>query len=452
MWWRREIRRASFGRSSRNVICRARYVMPRVGEVVENGAVHVENGRIIEVLDAASSAKVQDKEQNLGNVVLLPGFVNAHSHIEPTFRRNCFDALNLWDWIHRLGFRKGIAPPPETLQASAMLGAAECALSGITCLGDSTFSGAAAAAMDRVGLRGVAYIEVFGQSMGSEYHMKFARRLESVMSLRDNVSSRIYIGISPHAVYTTNYEVLKRTAESYTDMGLRVAIHLAETSAENDYLLTGSGPIAHWRRSLGYEPMTAGVRPTELLKNAGLLRSGVCLAHCVHLDSSEIETIAQSGASVAHCPRSNGYLGAGIAPIRELISAGAVVGLGTDSAASCLRLDMFEEMRTTMLLHRAVAQDAEVLTAKDVLHMATLGGARALGMQEEIGSLEPGKRADMIAIDMSTTLPAEDFYLAIVSKSPADVTMVMVDGNEIVSGGRPVLVDVDECRAELNEI
>jgi cytosine/adenosine deaminase-related metal-dependent hydrolase len=177
----------------------------------------------------------------------------------------------------------------------------------------------------------------------------------------------------------------------------------------------------------------------------------VCLAHCVAVDEDEIAAIGRSGVGVAHCPRSNAFLGVGTAPIREFADAGAPVGLGTDGAGSCGRLDFGEEMRFALSLARARGKDAGVMTAKDMLQMATQGGARVLGLEDRVGRLEAGMRADMVAIDMSTKLPEEDIYLAALNSSPRDVVLTVVDGVEVVRDGRLVRADIDELRAELKD-
>lgn len=422
------------------MIYTSRYLLASHDNVIEGGQVLVEGGEIRAVGAGLSEANPHEPVRDLGNCAIIPGFVNAHSHVDPSMKRNFCDALNLWDWLERLGFRKDTVPDYESLLASATLGAAECALSGITCLGDSTISGASAEAMDAVGLRGIVYREVFGQSMGDGYSEAFAQVLDDARDRQSRVSERVKIGISPHAIYTSNRGVLELCREC-AESNIPIAIHLAETSAETNYSLNGTGPLAEMRRRMGYEPMVTGMTPTHYLADVGLLREGVCLAHCVHVSDDEVEMIARSGAGVASCPRSNAFLGAGIAPITRLISNRAKVGLGTDSVGSCLRFDFFEEMRFALGLARACEEDAAVLMAKDVLRLATLGGAEALGLSHMIGMLEPGKRADFVAIDLSDMLPEENLHLAVISKSPSDVVSTVVDGVEIVRDGQCVTVN-----------
>lgn len=443
---------ASIGPAVGALIYKARYVLPMADDsVMENGEVLVRGGEITAVGLRLSDAWPGEEVRDLGSCALLPGFVNAHSHIEPTLRRNRADGLNLWDWLGALGFRGDQAPSTEQLRFSAMLGAAECALSGITCLGDSSFSGAAAEALAAVGVRGVVFLEVFGQSMGEAYPEMLAAKLDLARAMQEAAPSTVTIGISPHSVYTSNRGLLELCARECERSGLPVAIHAAETEAEAEYLLSGSGPLADSRRLLGYDPMVAGTTPVTYLGEAGLLRPGVCLAHCVHLSDHEIDIVSRSGVGVAHCARSNAYLGAGVAPLTRLLAAGAAVGLGTDSAASCTRTDFFEEMRFAVALQRAVRKEAAALTAKEVLRVATIGGAVALGLADSVGSLEPGKRADMVALSTNELLPGEDIWLGLISRSPADVVCCVVDGAEVVTEGRLANIDISECRARLTE-
>ncbi|MCL5103256.1 MAG: amidohydrolase family protein [Armatimonadetes bacterium] len=417
------------------MIYQARYVLPMDGGIIDNGEVMVDDGRIAAVGTGLDEQHPDEPVRDLGCCALLPGFVNAHSHIEYTMARSRVDGLNLWDWINAVGYRRGQVPPYEALVGSALLGAARCACSGITCLGDSSFSGAAADAIEALGLRGVVYLELFGQSMGDNYVQDFAAKLDTASNRQADASSRLTFGLSPHTIYTSNAEVLKLCAQACTDADTPIALHLAETEAEAEYSMHGTGPIADWRASLGYEPMVSGLRPARYLLDLGLLRKGVCLAHCVDISDDEIDLISKSGASVAHCPRSNAYLGTGIAPLQGFLTAGACVGIGTDSAASCLTLDFFEEMRFALGLARANAKDAGALTAKEVLRLATAGGAEALGLSDRIGTLEPGKRADMVAVDLTEMMPEEDIHLAILLRRPGDVKLTLVDGVEIVRDG-----------------
>jgi len=446
-----------------SIIYRASYVLPMASpaclgaqspskyrdgsdaELIGSGEVWVEDGRIREVGQGISAAHPDVAVRDLGEAALLPGFVNAHSHVEYTLSRAPRDGMSFWDWIDAVGFRRDRTPSRELLAASARLGVELCAYSGVTCFGDWSYSGVAAEAIDAFGARGVVCAELFGQSMGADYRARVRSIVDEARALRSRLSERIRVGVSPHAVYTTNPEVLKLCADLCAELDMPIGVHVAETAAEAHYTLGGVGPIADMRRRQGYEPMISGKRPLGVLESAGLLREDTLLAHCIHLTDDEIDLIAASGASVAHCPRSNAYLGEGVMRLGRMREAGVRVGLGTDSIASCLTSDFFEEMRVALALHRASAEDAGALLAKDVLKLATVGGAEALGLDGEIGRLRPGMRADMIAVDLAGVLPGEDVHLAVISRSPSDVKLRLVDGVELTP-------DVAGRRSELREL
>lgn len=422
------------------MIYRAQHILPMDRGDISDGEILVQNDTIAAIGPGLSASYPDEPVCDLGNCLVLPGFVNAHCHLEYTLSRCRWDGLSLWDWIEREGYGLGRRPSKQLLEAASVIGAAELARSGVTCIADSSFSGAAAHGIDAAGLRGIVYLEVFGQSAGAEYERELGGKLDHAGKLQSQVCSDVTVGISPHSVYTSNRELLALCA----GLDMPVAMHLAETRAEVDYVTSGVGPIAEHRRKLGYEPMVAGVTPGLYAHDLGLLRPGVCLAHCVHLTDREIELVAQSGVGVAHCARSNAFLGAGIAPVTKLMGFGAKVGLGTDSLGTSYTFDFTDEIRFALALHKAVAEDAAVITAKDVLIRATLGGAEALGMAADVGSLTVGKRADFVAFDIGNPLPCRETHLSIASKSAADVAMVVVGGREIVRNGVNTNVDLRE--------
>jgi 5-methylthioadenosine/S-adenosylhomocysteine deaminase len=252
--------------------------------------------------------------------------------------------------------------------------------------------------------------------------------LEHFAEIRDRVqntfSDRVRPGISPHAPYSASVELYRACAE----LGLPLATHISESAAEVAYLLRGDGPWGAYTELLVDPPGTTGAR---LLSAHGLLGDNVLAAHCVMLDDGEIGLLAASGTGIAHCPRSNAALGCGVAPLAELRAAGARVGVGTDSPASAPSFDFFEEVRSIVLTARARAGRPDVLSAADALELGTLGSARALGLDAEIGSLVAGKRADLAVISLagSAYLPWEDPAAAIVfGGSPDRVVATYVDG------------------------
>jgi cytosine/adenosine deaminase-related metal-dependent hydrolase len=296
------------------------------------------------------------------------------------------------------------------------VGAAECLRSGITTIADASFSGAAAYASGEMGLRGAVCIELFGAD---------PVQLEEAAKRRAFEHGLIRVGLSPHAPYSVSPDMYR---EAYRDTAVPIITHVAESDDELQYMLFGTGPIAGIT-----DVPSPGVTPVRYFAHEGLLRPALIAAHCVKVDEEEIDLLAAHDVAVAHCPRSNAVLGCGIAPLRQLLDAGIRVGLGTDSPASTPSFDMFEEMRTAVYAARAREERSDALSAKDVLALATLGSASALGLDEQIGSLVPGKRADLAVVSLagSPYLPWEDPDAAVVfGGSPDRVLLTVVAGEK----------------------
>jgi 5-methylthioadenosine/S-adenosylhomocysteine deaminase len=290
----------------------------------------------------------------------------------------------------------------------------------VTTVGDCSFSGATAIACAELGLRATVYIEVFG----SDPDAALARFAEIRDRVSEAFSDRVRPGVSPHAPYSVSIDVY----EACAGLGLPIATHISESRSEVAYLLTGEGAWGAYKDLLVDAPGATG---TRLLAEHDLLGPSLVAAHCVVLDDDEIGLLAATGTGVAHCPRSNAALGCGVAPLVELRAAGANVGVGTDSPASAPSFDFFEELRTVVLSARARAARPDVLTPAEALELGTLGSARALGLGSEIGSLVPGKRADLavVSLDGSSYLPWDDPAGAVVfGGSPDRVLATYVDG------------------------
>ena len=350
--------------------------------------------------------------------MIVPGFVNAHSHIEYAVYAGFGDGLPFVPWIG-MHIQRKEALDLDDMVAIATVGAHECLRSGITTVGDCSFSGAAATAAATTGLRAVVYLEVFGRDASAldRFH-EIRGRIEPVLS------DRVLVGVSPHAPYTCTIEVYRACAA----LALPQATHFAESAAEREWLVGGAGD---WSPLAGFLVPPPGKTGIRMLAAEGLLSSNLVAAHCVHADDEEIELLATNGVGVAHCPRSNGYLGCGVAPLEELRSAGIPVSIATDSPASTPSFDMFEEIRGAIIGARARAGRPEALSAAEALELATLGGARVLGMEDRVGSIEPGKQADlaMISLAGSPFDPVEDPVIAtVLGGSPDRVTATLVDG------------------------
>jgi cytosine/adenosine deaminase-related metal-dependent hydrolase len=306
------------------------------------------------------------------------------------------------------------------MEAIARLGAHECLRSGITTVGDCSFSGAAATACADLGLRAVVYVEVFGTDE-SAIRERFDPTHER---LSGTLPDQVRLAISPHAPYTCTLDLYRACAE----LGLPVATHLAESEAETEFLRSGTGTWQEFAELLVPPPGTTGIRA---LAGEGLLGPHVLAAHCVQADEEEIALLAANDVAVAHCPRSNGLLGCGVAPLSALRDAGIRVCIATDSPASTPSFDMFEELRAAIAGARARERRPDALSAADALELATLGGARALGLGDEIGSITPGKRADLTVLSLSSSpfLPWEDpVTAAVLGGSPERVVATLVSG------------------------
>jgi cytosine/adenosine deaminase-related metal-dependent hydrolase len=242
--------------------------------------------------------------------------------------------------------------------------------------------------------------------------------------IADALSDQVRLGISPHAPYTCTVELYRACAE----LGLPIATHLAESASETEFLRTGGGAWQSFSEMLVPPLGTTGIRA---LASAGLLNSNVIAAHCVKVDEEEIALLAEHDVAVAHCPRSNAILGCGVAPLRELRAAGIRVCIATDSPASTPSFDMFDEMRAAIMAARTRQGRPDALTAAEALELATLGGARALGLEDTLGSLVPGKQADLTVLSLAGTafIPWEDPVTgAVLGGSPRDVVATLVSG------------------------
>ena len=396
-------------------ILSADWVLPVESAPIENGAVAIEAGRIV----AVGTADELGAGDHFPEAAIVPGFVNAHTHLEYAVYAGFGDGLSFGPWISTHVERKRRLERPD-MEAIARLGAAECLRSGVTTVGDLAFAGASAKACSELGLRAIVYLEVFG-SEAADAMRQFEEKRAYVAPM---LSDRVRVGISPHAPYTCSTDVYA----ACMDLGLPVATHLNESGDELDWLLRGEGPWQPFAEMLVEPDGRSGIRR---LAEARLLDDRVVAAHCVKVDEEEIGLLADHGVAIAHCPRSNALLGCGIAPLDRLRAAGLRVGVGTDGVSSVPSHDFFEELRTVLALARARAERADSLSASEALELATLGGARALGLDGETGSLLPGKRADVAIVSLSGSayLPWEDPAAAVVyGGAPERVLTTLVDG------------------------
>ena len=407
----------------------ADWVVPVGADPIEHGAVAIEDGAIVAVGSAAEVRAAHPSaalEQHEG-CVLAPGFVNLHTHLEYAGYGGFGDGLAFGPWLDVHIERKARQIEGDALLL-ARLGVLEALRGGATTVVDASFTGAAVAAMSELGLRGVVALEVFGGT--DDDAVAIADRLDArVARAEAEAGPLVELGVSPHAPYTVAPAVFAEVVGRARAAGRRVVTHIAESQHELAALVRGEGLLADRARRAWVAPY--GRHPVAELCERGLLGRETVVAHAVLVGQEEIELLAASGASVAHCPRSNALLGCGVAPLAALQRAGVPVGLGTDGPSSALDLDGFAELRAAILVQRATSGDPSALGTAAALRLATLGGAEALGLQDSIGSLEVGKRADIIAVRLDDTAfwPTDDPVAALVLAGSGDrVKFTMVEG------------------------
>ena len=419
----------------------ARWVLPITQPPIENGTV-VENDGIISYVGPRSGAP-PGQDYELGESILMPGLVNTHTHLELTAMRGFLEDCRFTVWIDKLRRSRNEVMDQNTLLDSARFGLIEGLEAGITTYADTCSSGVAMQAMREANVRGIMYQEVFGPDPS---HAESAMRdLEQrVETLRSEQTDLVSLGVSPHAPYTVSDPLYDAAAQFANSRKLPLAMHIAEGQGEFDLVTKGAGDFAEGWKRRGIEVTPRARSPIALLEERGALERGPLLIHCVRVDEDDMKIMARRNCSVAHCPASNAKFGHGIAPLLPLIAAGIRVGIGSDSVASNNRMDILDEARLSVLIHRAATRRHDAFGAHDALQLATISGARALGIDERVGSLEVGKDADLAAFSAASprTIPLGDPYSAAIFALPGrSAELVTVKGRVLVERGRALAVD-----------
>lgn len=422
------------------------------GPHIEDGAVLVQDGRIAGIGDRDDMLRKYPHEEvvDYGLAALMPGFVDLHTHMEYSIFRGVVDDLPYSKWKMAVQGREDRLSEQDWAD-SAVLGAVETIRSGITCVADITSSGASVQATQDSGLRGVLYREVSTMDVASVERVLAEAKADIAAWESRTDTGRITIGIAPHGPYTCHPKLFQALSEAVAADDRPVTIHLAGSRDEYDFVKYGSSPLAQdFRQQSGWAEqawMPTGVSPVRYVYQWGVLDlPNVLAVHCVHVDDEDIEVLKRTDTAVAYCPRCNAKLGMGTAPLGDFHSAGLRVGLGTDSPASTSTIDFFEEMRVGLLIQRSMRGEQGFFTAEQFVRMATIDGARALKLEHLIGTLEPGKCADIIAVDLSQSyqVPTQNPYSALVHTcNQEDVLMTMVDGCVLYDRGRFLTLDPD---------
>jgi 5-methylthioadenosine/S-adenosylhomocysteine deaminase len=410
-----------------------RWIIPvePAGVVLEHHALAVNQGRIVALLprDEARAAYAPRERVQLDEHVLLPGLVNLHTHAAMALMRGYADDLPLRSWLQdKIWPAEAKHVSPGFVRDGTLLACAEMLRGGVTCFNDMYFfpQDAAAAAL-RLGMRaalGITVIE-FPTAYAADAEDYLAKGLAARDEFRDQ--SLISFCLAPHAPYTVADKTFVRIATLAAQLDVPIHIHVHETRHEVEESLQQHGS-----------------RPLERLRRLGLIDPRLIAVHAVHLNGDEIALLAENGASIAHCPTSNMKLASGIPPVAGMLGAGLRVGLGSDGAASNNRLDLFREMRHAALLAKAASGDATVANAHQVLRMATLDGAAALGLDAIVGSLLPGKSADLCAVRLDDWLLQPCFDPAshlVYAAGRENVSHVWTEGRLRICDGEATTID-----------
>ena len=365
---------------------RAGRVHPVTAPPIEDGAVLVDAaGRIAAVgPNAAVPTPHAARPLHFPDAVLMPGLINCHTHLELTHLAGQNREPEFAKWIRGVRALKD-ATSPEGFYSAAVAGVKDGWARGVTCVAETGSTGAVTRALHDMGGRGIVYQEVFGPEP-SQVPASMAELETAVAQLRRLATPQLRIGVSPHAPYTVSAPLYEAVAGFARRERLPVAVHLAESQEETQFVMDGNGPFAEAWRARGIAVVAHACSPVEYLRQRGVLTPGVLCIHCVQVDDADVAILASAGVAIAHCPRSNRAHAHGAAPLGAFRTAGLRVGLGTDSVVSVGDLDLWAEAA------------AAGLNWNDALRMLTIEGARALGWEGEIGSLEVGKAADIAVV------------------------------------------------------
>jgi len=398
-------------------------------KIIEGGFVAITDGIIVEI-GKEYRDQFQPKERwNLNNSLLMPGLINTHTHAAMVFFRGLADDLPLMDWLQRYIFpaeNKNVNE--ELVYLGTLLACAEMIRSGTTTFCDMyIFEKEVALAAKQAGMRAVVGEVLYDFPSPNVKSIKEGLQYTADLVEAWKNDPLITPAVEPHSTYTCSAKLIRQCKDLAAFYGVPLIIHLSETESEVKLVRE-----------------RYGLTPVFFLEQLGILNERLIADHCVKITEDEMELLKRYAVKVAHCPESNMKLASGVAPIPELLAKGVVVGLGTDGCASNNNLDMFQEMDTTAKLHKVYRGDPTTMDAVSVLKMATIGGAKVLGLGRDVGSIEAGKKADLIIIGLNRPhiIPLYNYYSQLVyAVNGADVTGSIINGRIVMRDGRVLTMD-----------
>ena len=422
-----------------DLLIRASWLVPITTAPLKDAWLAIDEGRIVAI--GQGEAPATKKTHDYGDAAVMPGLINAHTHLGCSFLRAEQDDLLFMDWFSSSivpRVQKTVAEDGELLRSAALQAGRELVAGGVTTVVDSFFDSVGWTVLEELGLRGFFCREFFGsmaedlEAYESQFRQKFLRDLK-----RFSQNKKLSYGLAPHALYSCPTQILKAVVAKARQHELLTTIHLDESHEEHECFRHSKGPLFESFLNSGRpNRFDLQMTPTEVLNHHDLLKPQTLLVHAVHLTESDIVKVSESGASIVLCPASNARLGVGVAPMGKYLAAGINLAIGTDSPASNGKLDMFEEMRLLVAMDRNVARTQPPVSASALLYMATTGGAKACGLSAKIGSLEPSKLADLAVLNLSSPRHQgiSDPYSSIVNSAiVSDVVATYVEGQVIGS-------------------
>lgn len=406
----------------------ASWVLPIEGNPIKDGALVISGNKILDVGKQQSLLKKYPKipKWHYPSAVLLPGFVNTHCHTVYTLLKGRIGSRHYAQWLARMvQWVRSQKQNKNQLIASSRKGIKELLLSGVTTVADSGPTEVPLQALKESGIRGIFYKEIFGFAEKSPERL-LSRSLKQAAKFKKKLPDRLQYGFSPHSPYTMPPELLSQLCKASFRKKIPITIHVAESTEETTFFKHGDGAFS--KLFPGREKLIPRARSSvQYLESRFVLGPHLLASHCVQVDNRDIQLLSKRKVPVSHCPTSNAQLCVGKAPTHKFLKEKVIVGLGTDGGSSVPSLDFFSCMRDAAKIGK--------LTPKQILEMATIGGAKALNWHKQIGSLKRGKKADLIVVDLGKKrdLTQKEVYRTLVFRSrPKDLSLSIVDGQILV--------------------